>query len=271
MNSAFRAADNMLPTPHGSFGPGSYASIMTTSAGLTSSAFQLASSVMSLQAEIWSALRSHRCSWFTPIRNSVSGLLVSLSPSGTSRSSLYSVLMGICHIYCMGFRDSVRVPTSTPRAGRASFTGRCLSAVHSWTVRLPRYIRQLLIDLHDAFPRNFRCTICQGDHRTARPARFAPCRHAFCRGCARDYVRSKLSERRLPVLCPTCMIEPERSNWLVGCKSRYHCSHMSWLMHALTALDDHLIARVQLSDSDRSALSELELSKFSVIIDCPRY
>lgn len=85
-----------------------------------------------------------------------------------------------------------------------------------WRATRATRIRHRVAELRDVLPGNFHCGICQESRTTATSARFAPCRHPFCRECARDYVRSQLADRRLPVLCPQCMTESERPSNAIG-------------------------------------------------------
>lgn len=78
------------------------------------------------------------------------------------------------------------------------------------------HLRQRIQGLQDMLPGTFRCSICMEDFRTSVAVRFAPCRHPFCEGCARAYVSSKVEVKQLPILCPTCMTEPDRPARKIG-------------------------------------------------------
>ena len=68
----------------------------------------------------------------------------------------------------------------------------------------------------DRFPGMFHCSICMEEHPTSDAVRFAPCLHPFCLACAQEYVRSKVVERRFPVVCPRCATETERPARMLG-------------------------------------------------------
>jgi hypothetical protein len=52
--------------------------------------------------------------------------------------------------------------------------------------------------------RLFVCGICLEEMPYDSIARPDPCGHTFCRECLRGHVVARLSERKFPVLCPTC-------------------------------------------------------------------
>lgn len=82
--------------------------------------------------------------------------------------------------------------------------------------RLRLHLRQRFQALQDIFPGTFRCSICMEDHRTASAARFAPCRHPFCKECAAGFISAQVEEQTLPILCPLCMTETERAAKKIG-------------------------------------------------------
>jgi hypothetical protein len=59
-------------------------------------------------------------------------------------------------------------------------------------------------DLASTVPGTFNCGICLEDTSEFMVARVDPCDHSFCRDCIRDYIRSKISDHRYPILCPIC-------------------------------------------------------------------
>lgn len=61
-------------------------------------------------------------------------------------------------------------------------------------------------------PRTFHCGICLEDENEQLVARFQPCNHPFCRDCARDYIRSKLSDNKFPILCPACAADKDHDH-----------------------------------------------------------
>lgn len=50
----------------------------------------------------------------------------------------------------------------------------------------------------------FDCIICMETIPIDDVARVDACRHKFCRECMRNYVSSKLEDRKYPIMCPVC-------------------------------------------------------------------
>jgi hypothetical protein len=59
-------------------------------------------------------------------------------------------------------------------------------------------------------PNVFQCDICLEDHAEDSIARVEGCNHPFCRECLRDYTKSKVAERRFPILCPVCLTDKDK-------------------------------------------------------------
>jgi len=59
--------------------------------------------------------------------------------------------------------------------------------------------------------RVFDCGVCLDTLPEESIARIEPCEHSFCRECVRGLIASQIESRRFPVLCPTCMAEPENN------------------------------------------------------------
>lgn len=96
---------------------------------------------------------------------------------------------------------------------------RVFGARAAWRVTLRRLRLRFgrdFLRLRDHLPGTFRCSICMEDYRTKNAIRFTPCRHPFCKDCARGYVLSKLEDRQLPILCPLCATETERPAARIG-------------------------------------------------------
>lgn len=93
--------------------------------------------------------------------------------------------------------------------------------------RLGGWVRSAAWHFHtfqDRFPGMFHCSICMEEHRTSDAVRFAPCLHPFCLACAQEYVRSRVVERRFPIVCPRCAMETERPARMVGSGPTYSLS-----------------------------------------------
>lgn len=67
-------------------------------------------------------------------------------------------------------------------------------------------------------PNSFQCAICLEDHAEDSIARVHGCNHPFCRECLRDYAKSKVGERRFPIICPVCLTDKDKrdpgGNWV---------------------------------------------------------
>lgn len=50
------------------------------------------------------------------------------------------------------------------------------------------------------------CGVCTETEMDGGIIQLHPCEHHFCGTCVGSYIRSKLSERRFLILCPTCMV-----------------------------------------------------------------
>ena len=53
--------------------------------------------------------------------------------------------------------------------------------------------------------RLFTCGVCFDEQPEDFITRIETCDHQFCRDCIQGHVKSKLQERRFPVMCPSCM------------------------------------------------------------------
>lgn len=59
-------------------------------------------------------------------------------------------------------------------------------------------------------PDPFECLICFDKYPQDSVARAGGCEHQFCRDCLRDHARTKISERRFPISCPSCVADKNR-------------------------------------------------------------
>lgn len=55
----------------------------------------------------------------------------------------------------------------------------------------------------------FQCSICFEDYVEDSIARVEGCSHPFCRECLRNYAKTKVAERRFPILCPVCITDKD--------------------------------------------------------------
>jgi len=53
----------------------------------------------------------------------------------------------------------------------------------------------------------FTCCVCQDDQSIQNVFRANDCSHEMCRECMRQYVRTQLEQRAVPVKCPQCMVQ----------------------------------------------------------------
>lgn len=67
--------------------------------------------------------------------------------------------------------------------------------------------RSFVLDVgrNDVQP-TFYCGICLEDHLAEDVATVDMCGHMFCRDGVRNYISSKLNERRYPISCPSCHV-----------------------------------------------------------------
>lgn len=70
-------------------------------------------------------------------------------------------------------------------------------------------------------PNVFRCAICLDNHAEDSIACVDGCNHPFCRECLRDYTKSKVAERRFPILCPVCITETDKRDPGGNCMAHY--------------------------------------------------
>lgn len=83
--------------------------------------------------------------------------------------------------------------------------------------------------------RLFTCGICLEEMPDDSIASPDPCGHTFCRDCLREYVTTRLNERRFPILCPTCAASNDTGQWLAGGKCREGMVNGQPAHHRLTS------------------------------------
>ena len=145
-------------------------------------------------------------------------------------------------------------------------------------------------------PKVFVCGICFEEMLDDSLIRLDPCGHTFCRECLRGHVTTRLSERRLPILCPTCTAGNGKEKgtgkgkgkvWLkVWCKGKGiemkataagTCrkrmvsppivSHISFFLE----VSQSLALDLGLEDEQYRIWTEMELACFSTLLHCPKY
>ncbi|KAF5388163.1 hypothetical protein D9615_000203 [Tricholomella constricta] len=96
----------------------------------------------------------------------------------------------------------------------------------------------------------FKCGVCLEELPEYNVVRLLQCLHSFCRDCMTEYVRSKLSEQRFPILCPVCVVEKPSSEPGV--------------------VEDSLIKQIGITESEYRVFEDLQMSIFSVLLHCRR-
>ncbi|KAI6110951.1 hypothetical protein EV401DRAFT_1991020 [Pisolithus croceorrhizus] len=96
----------------------------------------------------------------------------------------------------------------------------------------------------------FDCGVCFEPVPVSLGVYLDPCRHAVCGSCITGHVCAKISERRFPVFCPLCMVDPENIN--------------------PSPVPDTIVQRLELTDEEHKIWVELEMAQFAVQIQCHR-
>ncbi|KZS89196.1 hypothetical protein SISNIDRAFT_475764 [Sistotremastrum niveocremeum HHB9708] len=94
----------------------------------------------------------------------------------------------------------------------------------------------------------FECSICMDEHLVDDVALVEKCGHKFCRECMTDYIGSKLTENRFPILCPVCQAESD--------------------VQDAGFIQRGLVDQLALSQAQYDSWIDLELSQYSVMLDC---
>lgn len=97
---------------------------------------------------------------------------------------------------------------------------------------------------------DFECGICFEPVPVGLGIHLDPCQHAVCGSCITGHVCAKISERRFPVFCPLCMVDPENVN--------------------PSTVPDTIVQRLELTDEEHKIWAELEMAQFAVQIQCRR-
>ncbi|KAF9064890.1 hypothetical protein BDP27DRAFT_1229708 [Rhodocollybia butyracea] len=96
----------------------------------------------------------------------------------------------------------------------------------------------------------FTCGVCLDVTPDEDLALVEKCQHQFCRECLQNYVLSKISDRRFPIVCPTCMSDK-----------------------ALTdpgIVEHNLIEQMNISPKDYEILEEMMLSRYCIPVHCSK-
>ncbi|KAI6020388.1 hypothetical protein BKA83DRAFT_4300943 [Pisolithus microcarpus] len=96
----------------------------------------------------------------------------------------------------------------------------------------------------------FSCGVCFEPVPVSLGVYLEPCRHAVCGSCITGHVCAKISERRFPVFCPLCMVDPENVN--------------------PSPIPDTVVQRLELTDEEYKIWVELEMAQFAVQMQCHR-
>ena len=146
-----------------------------------------------------------------------------------------------------------------------------------------------------ANPKAFVCGICLEEMPDDSIVRLDHCGHTFCRECLRGHVTTRLSERRFPILCPTCTASNGTGKgkgkgkgkvWCkVWCKGRgvekataggtcrKRMVSPTIITHNRFSLEvsQSLSLDLGLKDEQYRIWTEMETAAFSTLLHCPKY
>ncbi|KAM5540362.1 hypothetical protein V8D89_005820 [Ganoderma adspersum] len=111
-----------------------------------------------------------------------------------------------------------------------------------------RQLKRQMKRLKEMQPAFFDCGVCLESHQDDHLARVMPCGHSYCRPCLRNYAISKIEEHRFPILCPSCLLDRNRSE------------------HG--ELDDIAVQQLGLNEKQYEIFNEMQMARFSTIIHC---
>ena len=77
--------------------------------------------------------------------------------------------------------------------------------------------------------KTFDCRICMDELPIDDIVRMETCEHTFCRACIRQYVTSKLNDRKYPMPCPCCSTSKDGSSKASASSSAYMCFSLNLL------------------------------------------
>ncbi|KAF8589360.1 hypothetical protein K439DRAFT_1628795 [Ramaria rubella] len=96
----------------------------------------------------------------------------------------------------------------------------------------------------------FTCGICFETYPEDSVARVDGCEHELCRQCMTSFVISKLEDHRYPILCPICHAQSNQRDPGV--------------------ITGDIIEQIGLTRAQHAIWTGLELSQFSILLDCPK-
>ncbi|KAG8874554.1 hypothetical protein FRB98_008354, partial [Tulasnella sp. 332] len=107
--------------------------------------------------------------------------------------------------------------------------------------------------------KRFDCKICLETLPEDVVAGLEGCEHLFCRQCLSEYVKTSLKDVKFPIVCPVCVSSSSPSNITNGSDANSEnggvVSHETFQM-------------LGISDKQYARWVELELGKWSVLLDC---
>lgn len=116
-------------------------------------------------------------------------------------------------------------------------------------------------------PTTFTCGVCFDEQPEDYVALIEGCQHRLCRDCLREYIRSKLQERRYPILCPLCTADATRED--VGGTYAYTGVNDTNEFHNIIAvISDGIIRDIGVSEEEYDVFEQLQLVSFSVLLHC---
>ncbi|KAF8490479.1 hypothetical protein JB92DRAFT_3243549 [Gautieria morchelliformis] len=96
----------------------------------------------------------------------------------------------------------------------------------------------------------FKCPVCFETYPEDFVAQIDSCRHKLCRRCMKEFTTSKLEEHRYPIICPICQTGQN--------------------VKEPGVITRGLVYQLGLTEAQYSTWTELELSQFSITLDCPK-
>ncbi|THH11647.1 hypothetical protein EW145_g510 [Phellinidium pouzarii] len=109
---------------------------------------------------------------------------------------------------------------------------------------------QMLFLQATSIQETFDCSICMDKLPLDCVARVDNCQHMFCRECMRQYISSKLDERKFPISCPCCTAHNR--------------------LEKMGMISESLVQQVGVSDKSYTIFVELQMANFSTQLQCKR-
>lgn len=113
------------------------------------------------------------------------------------------------------------------------------------------------------------CGICFERVQVSFGIRLEPCQHWVCRVCIIGHICAKIDERRFPVFCPMCTVDPKNANPSSSFVRSIDLEHSSLTLLS-PAISGTLVQKLGLTDAQYSTWAELEMADLSVPIHCRR-